>query len=184
MHSHSIFWILCGSIQRAFDAKYKFVNAYGKERKIFAFEPDAKNYSKLLENTAGLDLVAVPVGVWSAQTTLYFSPGKDAASGVQEEGTIEIKTDTIDHVVGDHKIAFIKMDVEGSELEALKGAAHVIQRDMPVLAISAYHKQEDLITLPQFIAGCKNENFKYDIFLRHHGCTVPELVLYGIPRKR
>ena len=49
---------------------------------------------------------------------------------------------------------------------------------------SAYHKQEDLITLPQFIASCKNENFKYDVFLRHHGCTVPELVLYGIPRKR
>ena len=166
------------------DSIQSFVNAYGKGRKIFAFEPDAKNYSKLLANTAGLDVVAVPAGVWSAQTTLRFSSGNDAASGIQEEGAIEIKTDTIDHVVGDHKIAFIKMDVEGSELEALKGAAHVIQRDMPVLAISAYHKQEDLITLPQFIAGCKNENFKYDIFLRHHGCTVPELVLYGIPRKR
>lgn len=166
------------------DSIQTFVNTYGKDRKIFAFEPDEKNYSKLLENTAGLDVVAVPTGVWSSQMTLYFSSGKDAASGIQKDGKIQIKTDTIDHVVADHKIAFIKMDVEGSEFEALKGAANVIQRDMPVLAISAYHKQEDLITLPQFIVSCENKDFKYDLFLRHHGCTVPELVLYGIPTKR
>ena len=55
---------------------------------------------------------------------------------------------------------------------------------MPVLAISAYHKQEDHITLLQFIADCANEEFKYDLYLRHHGCCVPELVLYGIPTKR
>ena len=166
------------------DSIQVFVSAYGRDRKIFAFEPDAKNYSMLLANTADLDVFAVPSGVWSTQTILHFASGKDAASGVQGDGTIQIKTETIDHVVGEHEIAFIKMDVEGSELEALKGAVHVIQRDMPILAISAYHKQEDLITLPQFIAGCENENFTYDLFLRHHGCTVPELVLYGIPRKR
>ena len=166
------------------DSIRSFVNAYGTDRKIFAFEPDEKNYSMLLANTKGLDVVAIHAGVWSSQTTLQFSSGKDAASGIQNDGTTQIKTDTIDHVVGEHKIAFIKMDVEGCELEALKGAAHVIQRDMPVLAISAYHKQEDLLTLPRFIAECENKDFRYDVFLRHHGCTVPELVLYGIPRKR
>ena len=166
------------------DSILNFLNIYGKDRKIFAFEPDEKNYSKLSANTTGLDVVAVPAGVWSSRTTLQFSSGKDAASGIQQEGEVRIKTETIDHVVAEHKIAFIKMDVEGSELEALKGASYVIKRDMPVLAISAYHKQEDLITLPRFIADCENKNFRYDIFLRHHGCTVPELVLYGIPRKR
>lgn len=166
------------------DSIRAFVHAYGTDRKIFAFEPDEKNYSKLLANTAGLDVVAVPAGTWSSMTTLHFASGKDAASSIQAEGAIQIKTDTIDHVVGDHTIAFIKMDVEGSELEALKGATHVIRRDMPVLAISAYHKQEDLITLPRFIAGCGNADFRYEVFLRHHGVTVPELVLYGIPTRR
>ena len=166
------------------DSIRAFVHTYGTDRKIFAFEPDEKNYSKLLANTAGLDVVAVSAGTWSSMTTLHFASGKDAASSIQAEGAIQIKTDTIDHVVGDHTIAFIKMDVEGSELEALKGATHVIRRDMPVLAISAYHKQEDLITLPRFIAGCGNADFRYEVFLRHHGVTVPELVLYGIPTRR
>lgn len=75
------------------------------------------------------------------------------------------------------------MDVEGAELEALKGARKVVERDMPILAISAYHRQEDLITLLPYINQLHNENEKYHLFLRHHGVVQTEFVIYSIPFK-
>ena len=91
---------------------------------------------------------------------------------------------TIDRAVGEEKVAFIKMDVEGAELEALKGAEGVIARDMPVLAISAYHRQEDLITLLPYISSLHNQKEHYELYLRHHGVVQAELVLYAIPVER
>lgn len=90
---------------------------------------------------------------------------------------------TIDKAVGSEKTAFIKMDIEGSELEALKGGRKVIERDMPVLAVSAYHRQEDLITLIPYISSLRNDKYKYEIYLRHHAATQTELVVYAVPVK-
>ena len=73
-----------------------------------------------------------------------------------------------------------KNDIEGSELAALRGAKKTIQRDYPMLLISAYHKIDDLITLPQYIKSIDKEN-RYKLYLRHHALTRPELVLYAIP---
>ncbi len=73
------------------------------------------------------------------------------------------------------------MDVEGAELAALKGGRKVIERDMPILAISAYHRQEDLITLIPYISNLHNESERYNLYLRHHGVMAMELVIYGIP---
>lgn len=114
---------------------------------------------------------------------LSFASNGDMSSGLQENGNDTVKVTTIDKVVGNDKVAFIKMDVEGAELEALKGARKVIERDMPILAISAYHRQEDLITLIPYINQLYNENEKYHLFLRHHGVVQTELVIYAIPFK-
>ena len=71
------------------------------------------------------------------------------------------------------------MDIEGSEFNALKGAAETIQKYSPVLAICAYHKHEDLITLPQFI---KSLNKNYKIYFRYHRLNMDtDCILYAIP---
>lgn len=94
-----------------------------------------------------------------------------------------VKTDVtdIDSVVGKTKIGFIKMDIEGCELKGLHGAATTIKRDYPILAISAYHKKEDLIILPKYIKSLENDEWKYKLYLLHHGVCASELVLYAIP---
>ena len=69
------------------------------------------------------------------------------------------------------------MDIEGAELEALKGAQNTIRNYHPKLAISAYHKFEDLFTLPQYIYSLDNS---YKFYLRRHSHLAHELVLYAL----
>lgn len=71
----------------------------------------------------------------------------------------------------------IKMDVEGSELESLKGAKRTIQRDKPKLAICIYHKPEDMTEIPMFIKELVPE---YRLYVRHHSNSDLETVLYAI----
>jgi hypothetical protein len=59
---------------------------------------------------------------------------------------------------------FIKMDIEGSEMEALKGAASTIKNRKPCLAISVYHKPEGIVTIPAFLQNLVPE---YKFYLRH-----------------
>jgi hypothetical protein len=68
------------------------------------------------------------------------------------------------------------LDIEGSELKALQGMAQIIKRDKPKLAISLYHKTEDLWTLPLFIKSLVPE---YKLFVRHHGMGIFGKVLYA-----
>ena len=93
---------------------------------------------------------------------------------------IKVETDAIDNVVGDSSIGLIKMDVEGAELNALKGAIKTLERSKPALAVCVYHKKDDLITIPQFLNSVyKDAKF----YLRKHrdAFDLSELVLYVIP---
>lgn len=159
-----------------------FSFAGDKGQKIWAFEPDSHNFEKLLlkfrnrENTE-----AICKGVWSKSARLHFSANSSEESAINEAGTEYIDVTSIDEVVKDQCVAAIKMDVEGSELEALKGAEKTILRDYPMLMISAYHKVDDLIALPQWIASIDKEK-RYNLYLRHHACVRAELVLYAIPK--
>lgn len=69
------------------------------------------------------------------------------------------------------------MDIEGSELEALKGAVHTIQRDKPKLAICIYHKPEDMTEIPLYIKSLVPE---YKFYVRHHSNCWTDTVLYAV----
>ena len=81
---------------------------------------------------------------------------------------------------GIEKMDFIKMDIEGSELAALKGAEETIRKHRPKLAISLYHKIDDYITIPQYLT----ETFPfYDFYLDHYTLFMQETVLYAVADK-
>ena len=147
---------------------------------IYAFECDAENYKNLKKNTSHLDNIHIfEKGCWSGKTTLSFSNYGTMASKIDGDGQTKIEADSIENIVQD-AVTFIKMDVEGAELEALKGAKNIILKYTPKLAISVYHLREDLIAIPQFILSV-NQN--YELYLRHYESFSSELILYAKPRQ-
>lgn len=95
-----------------------------------------------------------------------------------EEGTNFVPVTTIDSVVSEkEKVTYIKMDVEGAELQSLKGAKETIMRDTPKLAICIYHRQDDLWKIPEYILSL---NKKYRFYIRHYCSYYYETVLYAV----
>ena len=72
------------------------------------------------------------------------------------------------------------MDIEGSELAALRGAEKLIREKHPILAICVYHKERDLIEIPQFIHSLVGKEV-YRYYLGFHGLGLAELCFYAIP---
>jgi FkbM family methyltransferase len=151
-----------------------------KFNKIFAFEPDSANIDKCkktLENCGRERTLLIEKGVWSENKRLYFNSRSDSGSNISETGDTVIDVDSVDNVCESENVSFIKMDIEGAELEALKGAQKQIKANKPKLAICVYHKQEDLISIPQYILSLNSD---YKLYLRHYGYFCTELVLYAV----
>jgi len=91
----------------------------------------------------------------------------------------------IDKEFANKKVSLINMDIEGAELLVLSGALETIKRDLPVLAIAAYHKAEDLLEIPKFI---KKINSDYSLYLRKYVGYAPdainEYIYYAVPSTR
>jgi FkbM family methyltransferase len=169
---------------------------YTKFKKVFAFEPDPGSFAKSKQNLekVGIDNVElVPKGVWSSETELIFNIGISGSSGVKDvsdsvseyaktlpssaPATASVLVTTIDSVVGDERVTLIKMDVEGAEVEALKGAAQTIKQNKPRLAICIYHLPEDIIEIPQYISSLVPE---YKFYIRHYTLGIWDSVLYAV----
>ena len=155
----------------------------GKYEKLYSFEPNPRLYENTLQNikNAGLQRVElIQKGVWSHEAVLNFTDN-GMSSQIYDKGVIPVKVVAIDDVVPENeKVTFIKMDVEGAEFEALKGAEKTICRCRPVLAICLYHKATDIIEIPSLIMKFFP---KYKFYIRHHHITMWwEAVLYALPR--
>lgn len=159
-----------------------FANLCKGLKKVYAFEPDAANYEncvkRLEKEKENLpEIVMLHYGTWSEKTELHFDATADGCSHIGEGNTV-IRTAAIDDIVkSSDKVTFIKMDVEGAELESLKGAQRIIRRDRPTLAVCIYHKPEDVITIPLYI---KSLVPGYRFYLRSYSNADNEMVLYTV----
>lgn len=153
--------------------------------KVYAFEPDPYNYKVCCDKYHSIrnefpETLLYPYGTWSESTTLHFSSGLAGSSHIGD-GEVTIETKSIDEIVdADDVVTFIKMDVEGAELESLYGAEKTIRRCSPKLAICLYHKPEDMITLPEYIMKL---GIDYRYYIRSYSNAENEVVLYAIPKE-
>ena len=154
--------------------------------KIIAFEPDPENFKKLEEYASSLDgrtkeiLKIYPFAVGAHNSRVRIEALGTEASSVGS-GDIEVDCVTLDNILSDQKPTYIKMDIEGSELNALVGAKNIIKKNLPILAICSYHSQDHLWKIPALIHSYSDQ---YSFFLRPHLFEVWDLVCYAIPAHR
>lgn len=139
-------------------------------RKNMELNPHYKNIIEIIERPLGLNsnqkLYAIDKG---SATSISSTPSKNA----QEYTAI-----TIDDFINERNLAkvdFIKLDIEGGELYALKAAVNTIKKFKPKLAICLYHKNTDFWQIPQFIKEIVPE---YKLYLKHNTISIGETVLY------
>jgi len=150
-----------------------------KHKKIIAFEPNPNQFPVCLENSKNVkNTIVHPFGLWNENTELYFENSSPASACVSNNNNaIKIKTTTLDSVLNGEKATFIKMDIEGAELRALKGAEQTILKHRPKLAICIYHKPEDVWEIPSYILSLHDD---YKFFIRCYSCWLSETVLYAV----
>ena len=158
----------------------------GRFAKYLAYEPDPDNFAKLAAVVSSLpETVRSRIEMTRAATamkdgTVRFSSGAGPSSHVGE-GDLEVTAIALDRHLGEDRPTFIKMDIEGAEPEAIAGAARQIRDHAPILAISCYHRQDHLWSLPLLINSI---NGNYAFYLRPHDLEAWDLVCYAIPRSR
>lgn len=142
---------------------------HGKYKRIYALEPDSKNYAKLIENMGSLDdAVFLNKASWSDERVMNFEGGGGRNSNLFSPDTPKpevVHTIDVDSVLQGERATYIKMDVEGAEHETLKGLSKTLTNYKPKLIVSGYHRVSDLFTLP-ILVHCINPEYK--IYLRHH----------------
>jgi FkbM family methyltransferase len=154
-------------------------------RSIYAFEPDAGNCNRMRAyvDTLGAGVAGrihiFNAGVGARRETLRFSAAGNMSSSFDALGELEVSVLPLDEVIpSDDSQLYLKFDVEGAEWEALKGCAQLLTSKRPLVALSAYHRPDDLWQLPLYL---NRLNLDYAFFLRTHGEDGMDLVLYALP---
>ena len=175
----------CGSFDG--DSLQSFARHWnGKFGHAFAFEPDPANRAALATtvSTIGLEKRAtiIPYAVGNVNGPLSFICSSSAASHAAPNGsTSTVECRKLDDIAWPLAPTYIKMDIESAEPEALRGAADVLRRYSPVLAVCTYHRSNHLWQIPNLIHSILPE---YRIFLRRYAEECWEGVCYAIPQQR
>lgn len=138
--------------------------------KVYGFEMDNKNFesAKALAEKKGFVVENFGLGSFKHKIK-YTSNGSMSQFDSNGQETAEITT--LDSYVREKKIPrvdFIKLDVEGAEMDILKGAISTIVRFKPILALSAYHKWDDFWTLMNFVKSIRSD---YEFAMRQYTTT-------------
>lgn len=161
---------------------------------IYVFEANPDLYERCCENLKKeKNCTIFGKGLWDKEAVLSFRESPhDQEFNVnllehncfdkEHENLEDWKEHTIsvvrmDDMIPDTRVTFIKMDIEGSEANALRGAENIIRKYRPKLAICVYHRQDDLWTIPSLILDYHPD---YRLYLRTYSLGWGETVIYAI----
>lgn len=168
------------------DSVMNYIKHCGAYKHIYAYEPNEKNFEKCHKNLAkyeNITLRQAGVGLKSEELVLFEweEDTSSASSGFMVplgyKGTKTSQVISLDEDIQE-PVTFIKLDIEGFEIEAINGAKRHIAEDKPKLAVCVYHVVSDIWEIPQLINSI---NPGYRFYLRHYNATQNfDTVLYCV----
>jgi FkbM family methyltransferase len=95
---------------------------------VIALEPAGDTFGLLRENVAlnGYPVKTIQAAAGAASGTVRFTTGQDTVNRMDPDGSVETTMVTIDSVIGNRVVAGMKVDVEGSEIEVLRGCERAL----------------------------------------------------------
>lgn len=152
---------------------------HGRFARILAFEPDRATFARLAAHfTTEPRVEPFNLGLHCTEAVLSFDDAGTRGSTLADRGGSETSVVSLDQVVRGSRVTYIKMNIEGAELDALRGAAQTITRWKPKLAVSAYHRPADLWRVPETIQDIDSS---YRLYVRQHDGGIIESVVYALP---
>jgi hypothetical protein len=127
----------------------------------------------------GAEIECWPCAVGERSGAVHFSGGRGEASRVDPGGGVVVPCVALDDVLPCAIPGYLKMDIEGAEPQALRGARRLLDRARPRLAVCVYHCPDHLWSIG---AQIEELDLEYDLHLRAHGFAGFDLVLYATPR--
>jgi len=178
-------YIDCGAFDGDTIQTFLAVSHY-EYSEIIAFEADPANYKKLTMyaheevNLKG-KITCYQKALGASIGRIRFSATGLVSASIATNGEVEVDRTTLDGDLSDRHPTFLKMDIEGAEMDTLKGGTRVISKCQPLLAVCVYHEQSHLWEVPLKIRELQPTS---SIFLRPYSHNGFELVCYGIPASR
>lgn len=172
-------FIDCGAFTG--DTVDQFLKLCKHYKHIVAFEPDSDCFLALTKKHGdNPKITLINGGVYDSDGEISFDQkggGDSRITSEKQSEYLRVKVKAIDNLKLE-KVTFIKMDVEGAEMPALKGAAKTILRDKPKLAVCIYHSNEDMVRIAEYINSLVPE---YKLYVRQHFLfpSAAETVLYA-----
>jgi FkbM family methyltransferase len=149
---------------------------------IAAFEPDPANFLPLAVRASRHGAAfCFPCGVAESTRQVRFQSGSGMGSHEAADGNVTIQCVAIDQALSGFRPTHVKMDIEGAEIDALKGAQRTIAAHRPSLAIALYHQPEHLWEIPLLIDSW-GLGYRYEI--RGHAYNSYDTDLYAFPSAR
>jgi len=147
----------------------------------YAFEPDPANFHHLVAaaREAGAErTVLFPCGLGDRMEQVRFASGEQAGSHAAEGGDSVVQVVALDEVLPGIRPNYVKLDIEGAERAALAGMHETLDRSGAAIAMSIYHRPEDLWELPLLV---RERYPALRLFIRQHGYNGFDTVLYALP---
>ena len=158
-----------------------FSKKVGETGHVYGFEPSREIYAKYNNNTKELsNITGYNYAISKLNGKVFITDDNDPGTHI-DTGGVCVDAVTVDTFVQQQKISrvdFIKMDIEGAERGALVGAQKTIECFHPKMAISAYHKYDDIFILPRIINSFSR---RYRFYLRHFSNEQHETVMFCEP---
>jgi FkbM family methyltransferase len=152
-----------------------------------AIEPDPINLHRLKQYVTNLpdnlryQIHLIPMALGVQRGIVRFAATGLASAGIDSSGMTEVESIALDEILENTSPSYIKMDIEGAELDALIGAQRSIRKAQPALAICVYHKPDHMWRIPLLIQSLHDQ---YKFYLRPYNEEAWDLVCYAVPNSR